>query len=213
MSLYMSSHRRRKKFPYAYFGYAAIISALVLLAYALSSDVPFPDILNGSLKDHMPVENGIAATVLPVLSGIMGIGVVSAIKANFKAIPFILHFAFFLLLSFAGFVGGNGSFEILDSLLSAVGVLYFLVLGLFMFLFNNADSKYSSVTVAVSGVIPLIPFSLRFYMAVAAPASVFTIDASIFGEIINIMLIVSLFLYTAANSAYLAHVDRKASHR
>jgi hypothetical protein len=161
----------------------------------------------------MPVENGIAATVLPVLPGIMGIGIIAAIKANFKVIPYLLHFAFFILLSISGFLNGNGSLETLPSLVAAAGVLYFLVLGIYMFLFNNSYSKYSSIAAATMTVLPLIPLSFLFYINVAEPSTVFTMDISAFRELISIALLISLFLYTAANSAYLEYVNRKAFHR
>jgi hypothetical protein len=62
-------------------------------------------------------------------------------------------------------------------------------------------------------VLPLIPLSFLFYINVAEPSTVFTMDISAFRELISIALLISLFLYTAANSAYLEYVNRKAFHR
>ncbi len=213
MSLYMSAHKKKKSFPFAYFGFAAIVSSIILFFYSMGSGVAVYDFINGSLGQRLPVETGIATVVLPFLLCIFGLGVIKELKAGFKAVLYLLHFVFFILLSVSGYFMGNPAFEPMMLVSTAAGLLYFLLLGIYIFVLNKTSSRYRSLVVSILTVIPVIPLAFAFYIEAAEPVSIFTMDLSAFGRLAGSAFLVSLFIYTLSNSIYLEYVNRKAPLR
>ncbi|MDX1358247.1 MAG: hypothetical protein R3232_05405 [Clostridia bacterium] len=209
MSIYFSTHKKKKTFPFALFGFIAILFCAGMAIYLMQKGVNISYFTSeGYAVDEMNLV-GFAMIVTSFLIYILGLGINREIKTKYKFPLYAAHFIFLGISATAGYFMSSYLFPDLMKYLIITGNIYFAFLIIYFLLQHRIYSRYFSRTIMVLTSLPIIPFLYGVYKLITGATLVLSTDVAGFDNIVIYTLLLTMLLYTAVNSVYLSYINRR----
>jgi len=209
MSLDFSTHRRKRSFPFPLFGMAAAagMAALIFLFLIEGNDI----IGLLAFDSSGPYAKPVAYTLMlgGFLAYMLGIGLISDIKADFKFLLHILQLSVFLFVFLTGYFIESeiSSFFVKCLFVSLVAHNVFLII--FFLYQKKTSSSYGSrimMLITTLKVLPSIYITVRIF---SAGVMVFVKSSDLMDLIAKASLLILVFASVSVNSIYILYINRK----
>ena len=209
MSIYFSTHKKKKTFPFALFGFIAILFCAGMAIYLMQKGFTIRDFASeGYAADDRNLV-GFAMIVTSFLIYFLGLGINREIKTKYKFPLYAAHFIFLGVSATAGYFMTSYLFPDLMKYLIITGNIYFAVLIIYFLLQHRIYSRYFSRTIIILTSLPVIPFLYAVYKLIAGTTLILSTDLTGFDNIVIYTLLLTMLLYTAVNSVYLSYINRR----
>lgn len=209
MSLDFSFHRRRRNFPFPLFGFAATLGLAVLFVLFLYEGNEFLDLFILTVNDSITVSVGYVLMISGFLSYMLGLGLIADIKADFKFLLHLTHFAVFAFVFLTGYFINSTQLDIFISGLFVSIIVKDIFLLIFFLFQKRTSSSYSSRIMMAVTTISLLPaVYITFRIFTIGPLE--TLGSNLLADMISkILLVVLIYISVSANSLYIQYINRK----
>ena len=209
MSIYFSTHKKKKTFPFSMFGFIALLVWAGLIVYLWKEGFSLNNFL---INGPSPEENnifGFAIIVSSFLLYFLGLGISREIKSKFKFPLYMMQFLFLIISVISGYFLSSIIFLDTIKYFMIVGSLYFITILIYFILQHRVYSRYYSRFIMLITALPIIPFIYYLIriisgLIISLPSTNFTFD-----NIAFYTLLFTLLLYNTVNSFYLTYINRK----
>lgn len=209
MSLYMSSHKKKKSFPFSLFGFISLLGSVGLTVYIWQTGTAAADFFGFGPDDSIRSLLGFSLMVFAFLNYFLSLGIAAEIHGKFKFPLYLVQILFFIMIGTTGYFTNDSIFPDLVNYLMATGFAYFLILMIYLIFQRRAYSRYYSIAVMIITCLPLIPFAYGLYRFIAEGSNDFADSFWAFDNIAIYVLLFTMLFYTIANSFYLFYINRK----
>lgn len=209
MSFYMASHKKKKKFPFSIFGFAALVEITALVIYFWQSDLNIDTFFTTGPDQEMKNILGFSLIIYSFLIYFLSLGITGEINGRFKIPLYLTQLFFFIMLALCGYFISEPIFEHLITYTLLLGVFYFLTLTIYFLFQRRAYSRYYSYFIMTITSFPLLSFMLGTYLFLIQGKSGFTSEYFSFDNITIYALLFTMLLYTIVNSIYLLYINRR----
>ena len=209
MSIYFSTYKRKKTFPFSMFGFIALLVWAGLIVYLCRKGFSFNNFLINGLSQEEENIFGFIIIVSSFLLYFLGFGISREIKSKFKLPLYTLQFLFFIISVVLGYFISSVIFLNTIKYFMILGSLYFFTILIYFLFQHRVYSRYYSRVIMLITVLPVIPFLyylIRIFsgIIISLPSADFTFDNMAFYTLLFTML-----LYNTVNSFYLSYINRK----
>ncbi len=209
MSIYFSTHKKKKTFPFSLFGFVALLVWAGLIVYFWQEGFSLNDFLiNGPDPSEKNIF-GFSIIVSSFLLYFLSLGISREIKSKFKFPLYVVQFLFLVISAVSGYFLSSVIFEDAIKYFMIVGAFYFITILIHFILQHRVYSRYYSRVIMIITVLPVIPFI--YYLIrmisginIALPSTNFSFD-----NIAFYALLFTLLMYTTVNSFYLTYINRR----
>jgi len=209
MSIYFSTHKKKKNFPFALFGFLALLVWTGMFFYLLQKGYTISDLANTSQESEVENIIGFVIIVSSFLLYLLSLGIIREIKTRFKFPLYVFQFVFLGLSAISGYFLSSYVFPELINYLMISAALYYLTLLIYFILQHRVYSRYFSRSIMIISSLPLIPFLFGIYTFITGNSMIFTPNPFSFDNIVVYALLFTMLLYTGANSVYLSYINRR----
>ena len=208
MSIYFSTHKKKKTFPFSMFGFAALLVWAGLIIYLWQKGFTITNFLNnGPTADEKNIL-GFAIIVSSFLLYFLGLGISREIKSKFKFPLYIMQFLFLVISAVSGYYLSSFVFENIIKYFMIIGAIYFITILIYFILQHRVYSRYYSRVVMIVTVLPLIAF-LYYIVIIVLGNKISFVNNFAFDNIAFYTLLFTLLLYNTVNSIYLNYINRR----
>ncbi|MCK5758144.1 MAG: hypothetical protein KAH14_03550 [Clostridiales bacterium] len=209
MSIYFSTHKKKKTFPFSMFGFATLLVWTGLIVYLWQKGFSINRFLiNGPTSDEKDIL-GFAIIVSSFLLYFLGLGISREIKSKFKFPLYIMQFSFLAISAVSGYFLSSAIFEDTIKYFMITGALYFITILIYFILQHRVYSRYYSRVVMIVTVLPVIPFIYYLIRMISGLRISLPSTNFVFDNIAFYTLLFTLLLYNAVNSFYLTYINRR----
>lgn len=209
MSIYFSTHKKKKTFPFAMFGYTALLVWTGLFLYLWQKGFSFNNFLiNGPNADEKNIL-GFAIIVSSFLFYFLGLGIAREIKSKFKFPLYMMQFLFLTISVVSGYFISSIIFIDTIKYFMIIGALYFITLIVYLALQHRVYSRYYSRIVIVITSLPVLPFLYYLFRLVFGHNIIIASKTFSFDNMVLYTLLFTLLLYNTVNSIYLTYINRR----
>ncbi len=209
MSIYFSTHKKKKNFPFALFGFLALLVWTGMVIYFLQKGYTLSDFAAADSGSEVKNILGFVIIVSSFLLYLLGLGINRELKTRFKFPLYVMQFIFLALSAISGYFLSSYAFPELMNFLMISATLYYLTLLIYFLLQHRVYSRYFSKTIMIISSLPLIPFIYGVYNFIAGKSMIFTQEPFSFDNFAIYALLFTMLLYTIANSVYLSYINRR----
>lgn len=209
MSIYFSTHKKKKNFPFSLFGFLALLVWTGFVIYILQKGFSLDDFANAPAGSELNNIIGFAIIVSSFLLYFLSIGINREIKSMFKFPLYATQFIFFSLSAIAGYFFSSDVFSDLIDYLMISAVLYYLILLIYFIIQHRIYSRYYSRIIMIITVLPILPFLYGIYGFITGHSLILNAEIFSFDNIIIYALLFTVLLYTFTNSVYLSYINRR----
>jgi len=209
MSIYFSTHKKKKGFPFSMFGYIALLVWTGLIIYLWQKGFSLTTFLSTGLSSEEESIFGFTLIISSFLLYFLGLGIVSEIKSKFKFPLYLIQFLFLVISAVSGYFMSSDIFIDLINYFIIIGAIYFFILIMYFLLQHRVYSRYNSITMIIITSIPVLPFVYCVARIIAGYQIAFTSRYFSFDNIALYALLFTLLLYTIVNSIYLTYINRR----
>ena len=209
MSIYFSTHKKKKNFPFALFGFLALLVWTGMFFYLLQKGYTISDLATASQESEVENIIGFVIIVSSFLLYFLSLGIIREIKSKFKFPLYAFQFIFLALSAISGYFLSSYIFPELINYLLLSAALYYFTLIIYFILQHRIYSRYFSRVIMILSSLPLIPFLFGIYNFITGKSMIFTPNAFSFDNIALYALLFTMLLYTGANSIYLSYINRR----
>ena len=209
MSLYFSTHKKKKTFPFTMFGFIAILVWTGLIIYLWQKDFSFDSFLiNGPTSDEKNIL-GFVIILSSFLLYFLGLGISREIKLKFKFPLYLMQFLFLVISAVSGYFLSSAIFEDTIKYFIIIGALYFITILIYFLLQHRVYSRYYSRVLMIVTVLPVIPFIYYLIRMISGLQISLPTTNLTFDNIAFYTLLFTLLLYNTVNSFYLTYINRR----
>lgn len=209
MSIYFSTHKKKKIFPFALFGYAFLLVWTGLIIYLWQAGFNFSDFFTTWSEKSFVGLIGIAIIVSAFLIFLLSLGIIRELKSKFKFALYLMQFLFLIITCASGYFLDDMIFSDIIKYFFFIGAAYFIILIIYYVIQHKIYSKYYSNTIMIISATPVVPFLYFASKIIAGSDIVLSRGLMSFDNIALYALLFTMLLYDAVNSAYLSYINRR----